>query len=217
MGEKIELQGHEIDWVKRLKELLWIIYTEKSRNSIEIEEYSEMSKLAHKLHMSLKNRGYEPKHHSYMLENRGVPVTEIEFYNHIHPVQDLLAFIDNTDANNDPEDSTIDVKFQFKIFTRKWGHYDVYTMKRIASGWNIKGCFYPGECNKKGEPFLLDSFEYERVSYPYNTGELLEWLWDKAAAGLDKKEVQTAMDDIAQWISICEINSPRGIFEDYYE
>lgn len=42
-----------------------------------------------------------------MLENRGVPVEDIEFYNHIHPVDDLLKFIDDINANDDPEDTTI--------------------------------------------------------------------------------------------------------------
>lgn len=57
--------------------------------------------------MSLKNSGCEPKHHKYMLENRGVPVEDVEFYNHIHPVDDLLKFIDDVNANDDPEDTTI--------------------------------------------------------------------------------------------------------------
>lgn len=42
-----------------------------------------------------------------MLENRGVPVEDVEFYNHIHPVDDLLKFIDDVNANDDPEDTTI--------------------------------------------------------------------------------------------------------------
>lgn len=71
--------------------------------------------------MSLKVSGNEPKHHKYMLENRVVPVEEIEFYNHIHPVDDLLKFIDDINANDDPEDTTIGKKFTLKIYTRRWG------------------------------------------------------------------------------------------------
>ena len=50
-----------------------------------------MSLAAHDLHMLLKDRGLEPKHHNYMLKNRGVDPDDVEFYNHIHSVEDLLA------------------------------------------------------------------------------------------------------------------------------
>ena len=60
-----------------------------------IDIYAVMAQKAHELHMKLKTRDpkLEPKHHKYMLENRGVPVADPEFYNHIHPVEDLIAFI----------------------------------------------------------------------------------------------------------------------------
>ncbi len=217
---KINLLQEELQLESRLKELV-----KETRESIKnhdiwgkIQEnrYNEMAELAHKLHMSLKMRGYEPKHHRYMLENRGVPTEDIEFYNHIHPVEDLLAFINNTDANNDPEDSTIGLKFGFKIYTRRWGHYDTYTIKRTNNGWFFSGqnVYMSGDCDKDGKPFIFNTLEHDLVSYPYNIGELFEWIWQKAADGLDKDEVQKAIDDIAEWISTCEINTPRGIFED---
>ena len=215
----IELVDKERDLQKKL-----IILVQEVRESIKNKNwgpeqenrYKEMANTAHSLHMSLKNRGYEPKHHRYMLENRGVPVTDIEFYNHIHPVEDLLAYIEDTNANNDPEDSTIDVVFKFKIYTRRWGHYDNYFIKRTADGWYYKGnmIYNSGECDKYGDPFLYKTLEHDLVSYPYNIGELFAWLWQKAAEGLDKKEVQAAIDDIAKWINTCETNVPRGIFED---
>lgn len=97
-----------------------------------------MAETAHELHMSLKSSGYEPKHHKYMLENRGVSVEDMEFYNHIHPVDDLLKFIDDVNADDDPEDTTIGEKFTLRIYTRRWGHYDHYSMTRTKNGWNFK-------------------------------------------------------------------------------
>lgn len=97
-----------------------------------------MAETAHELHMSLKSSGYEPKHHKYMLENRGVSVEDMEFYNHIHPVDDLLKFIDDVNANDDPEDTTVGEKFNLRIYTRRWGHYDHYSMTRTKNGWNFK-------------------------------------------------------------------------------
>lgn len=90
-----------------------------------------------------------------MLENRGVSVEDIEFYNHIHPVDDLLKFIDDVNANDDPEDTTIGKKFTLKIYTRRW---------------------------------------------------------EQASEGLTAQEVQECFDMLGEWISTCEMNTPRGIF-----
>lgn len=219
MGNKVELIGKEVEKFDRLELLV-----REARESIKNHEiwgekqaarYKEMAESAHKLHFMLKNRGIEPKHHKYMLENREVPVDDIEFYNHIHPVEDLLAFIRDVDANNDPEDSTMGKIFKFNIYTRRWGHYDSYSIERISTGWKFSGMvvYNSGECDKSGKPFLYKTLDHDSVSYPYNLGELLEWLWEKAADGLSESEVQAAFEDIAKWISICEKNVPRGVFE----
>lgn len=220
MGNKVELIGKEIEYFDKLELLV-----REARESIkkhelwgdkQVARYKEMAEYAHKLHFMLKNREIEPKHHKYMLENREVPVDDIEFYNHIHPVEDLLAFIRDVDANNDPEDSTMGKIFKFKIYTRRWGHYDSYSIERISSGWKFSGIadYNSGGCDKKGQPFLYQTLDHDSASYPYNLGELLEWLWNKAAEGLSESDVQKAFEDIAEWISICEKNVPRGVFED---
>ena len=220
MGVKVELIGKEIENFDRLELLV-----REARESIKNHEiwgekqaarYKEMAESAHELHLMLRTRGIEPKHHKYMLENREVPVDDIEFYNHIHPVEDLLAFIKDVDANNDPEDSTMGKIFKFKIYTRRWGHYDSYSIERISSGWKFHGTAIcnSGECDKTGQPFLYRILDHDSVSYPYNLGELLEWLWGKAAEGLSESEVQAAIEDIANWVSLCEKNVPRGVFED---
>ncbi len=220
MGNKVELTDDEIVLFKKLEELV-----NEARESIRNHEifgdkqtsrYKQMAESAHELHILLRNRDIEPKHHKYMLENREVPVDDIEFYNHIHPVEDLLAFVRDTDANNDPEDSTIGKKFKFKIYTRRWGHYDTYNIVRTALGWKFEGTMKSnsGECDKSCDPYLYSTLDHDSVSYPRNIGELFEWLWEKAADGLCEDEVQKSIEDIAEWISICERNVPRGVFED---
>lgn len=220
MASRIDLEENE----KKLYDRIVRLVTE-TRDSIQKDDiwgkhqddrYKEMAQAAHELHMLLKDRGLEPKHHKYMLKNRGVPVDDIEFYNHIHPVEDMLAFIEDIDANNDPEDTTIGECFKFKIYTRRWGHYDQYTFERIESGWNFQGTMKnnSGNCEKNGKPYLFETLEHDSVVYPYNVDELLEWLWSKAQNGLVKEDVQKAFDDIAEWISCCERSVPRGIFEE---
>lgn len=216
MGKNVELTEPELIVFEKLKKLLKeskeIINKQELGSKKHIELNNEMAKTAHKLHIMLNRRGIEPKHHKYMLENRGVPVDDIEFYNHIHPVEDLLAFINDVEANNDPEDSTMGKSFKLRIYSRRWGHYDLYTIKRISKGWDFKG-IRSGECDKAGSPYLINTLDHDFISYPHNFGKLLEWLWDKAADGLKESEVQEAVDDLGEWISICELNVPRGVFE----
>lgn len=176
--------------------------------------HDEMAKIAHELHMSLKNSGYEPKHHKYMLENRGVPVEEVEFYNHIHPVEDLLKFIEDVNANDDPEDTTIGEKFTLRIYTRRWGHYDHYSMTRTTSGWKFEVMIKAnsGDCTKDGSPYLFNALEHDSVCYPKQLNEFVKYLWDQAAEGLTVQEVQECFDMLGEWISSCEMNTPRGVF-----
>lgn len=101
MGKPVNLTTEQKELKDKLYEVnqkLWAIL-KKETPPPKHEElqtlYKEMSETAHELHMSLKSSGYEPKHHKYMLENRGVSVEDMEFYNHIHPVDDLLKFIDD--------------------------------------------------------------------------------------------------------------------------
>lgn len=184
-------------------------------NSQVEELYKNMAEAAHKLHMQLRARGIEPQHHKYMIENRGVPVDNLEFYNHLHPVEDLIAFVKDSDANNDPEDSTLNVEFNFNVYTRRWGHYDYYRIVRTNTGWRIKGAsvFGDGECDKSGKPFLESFLNHDTVCYPAQIGEFFEWAWKMAADGATKEEIQQGLDDLGEWISICEKSTPRGIFE----
>lgn len=69
--------------------------------------YDEMARKAHELHMSLKDSGHEPKHHKYMIENRRCTPDDVRFYRHVHPVHDLLAFIDDVHINDNSKDKTI--------------------------------------------------------------------------------------------------------------
>jgi hypothetical protein len=204
--------------VKRCMEQLQAHYRDpKNLSSSDFKEvYAEMASKAHKLHKLLKADGKEPKHHKYMLENRGVSVDDEEFYNHLHPVEDLIAFVNDPDVNNDPEDSTIGARFNFRVYTRRWGHYDNYSIVRNDSGWIVS--FMPSAPNvnsdKKGIPGLFDALDHDSVCYPQHIDDFFEWIWEKAADGADKATVQDALDKIADWISICEKSTPSdGILE----
>lgn len=173
-----------------------------------IEDAGERS---HRLHMLLKQRGQEPRHHAYMIENRGMPSDDSDFYLHFHPIQDLLKFLEDEHANDDPEDQTIGAEFSFRVFTRRWGNYDTYNVIRTKDGWDISHSAIGGPCDKGGQPFLFRNFRQDSIQFPAKFDGWMEWLWNQAAEkGLSAAQVQTALQELADWVSQTEKSAPDG-------
>lgn len=181
--------------------------------------YDEMARKAHELHMSLKDIGHEPKHHKYMIENRGCTPDDVCFYRHVHPVQDLLAFIENVHANDDPKDRTIGKTFTLKFFTKRWQYIEHYKITRTEKGWDIRVLSDSYSSNKSMSPELNHLLDNGGVCYPKDINLFFEWLWDKAAEeGLTKAKVQAAINKLGKWISECEEKAPKdGVFEGLIE
>lgn len=211
--EQMELKNYIEERLSKLKD---DVYGTKIPYDETLKLLGEMGDAAHQLHMSLKKQGNEPVHHRYMIQNRGISSEHIDFYKHIHPTEDLLAYIDNIHANDDPVDQTIDHEFKFEVFTRRWGNSDLYTIKRTETGWYVKFLSYTGECNKAAQPFLFGALTHDSINYPEALPGYFEWLWEQAKEdGLSHEEVQQALDQLAKWVSVCEKNSPSGIFGGY--
>ncbi len=154
------------------------------------------------------------KHHNYMIKNRGCQPNDPEFYNHIHPIEDLLAFIEDPNANNDYEDVTLDQEFDFKIYTSRWGYDDTYKLKRIENGWSLNHISINGECNKDGVPYLFANLDHDGVSYPVNLSNHIYSLWEAASKeGLNHKQVQAYLDKLSDWVKQCEKTEPKNICE----
>ncbi len=178
---------------------------------------SDAGERAHQLHMLLKERGLEPKHHAYMIENRELPPDSPLFYMHFHPIEDLLKFLDDEHANDDPVDQTIGLDFSFRVFSRRWGHDDTYSVKRTEDGWTISNFAIGGSCDKGGRPFLFENLRHDSIQFPARLDGWMEWLWDKASSeGLTQPQVQEALQQLADWVSSTEKSAPSdGIWEGY--
>ncbi|OPH52185.1 hypothetical protein BC351_33165 [Paenibacillus ferrarius] len=178
----------------------------------KMEVYAEMAKAAHELHMSLDPK---PKHHRYMIENRGVEPEHPEFYDHIHPAEDLIKYLDDKHANDDPEDQTLGHTFEFPVFSRRWGHKDSYKVTRNEQGWSFS--FHKNEQgDKTGSPALYRFLDHDSINYPQELPGYLEWLWIQAEEqGLSHDEVQESINDLADWVSACESSTPRGVFRGF--
>ena len=172
---------------------------------------TDMCNIAVKLHQSLKQHGFEPKHHAYMIANRGMKPDEPGFYFHLHPIEDLIKFTFNPNSNEDTVDLTVGHDFDFRVFTRRWGHDDVYTVKRTATGWFVQGAIFSGPCDKTCTPVLFECLRHDGVQYPRNVGDWFEWLWQQAKdKGLNHDAVQQGINDIVSWISLAEKAAPVG-------
>jgi hypothetical protein len=193
-----------------------LLFGELSSSQEHRDVHEHMAVSAHKLHLSLLQAGVEPVFGRHMLKNRGCPPTELEFYRHVHAVEDLIKFIGNPNSNRDPEDITLGKEFEVKIYSRRWGHEDRYRIKRTEAGWTIRNLARGGPCDKKGYPGFFQALDGDQINYPEELPGYLKWLWDRAAEnGLSPDEVQAGLDSLAEWISICEQHSPMGVFSGY--
>lgn len=164
------------------------------------------------LHAALRARGHAPKHRTFLTENRGLKPDDPEFYRHYHTAESLLNFIRDTSANDDPIDQTLGHEFEFRVYTQRWGHDDVYHLTRTANGWRVRH-HRVGDCDKQGQPSLFVFLNHDFVNYPARLGSYLESLWDAAQEqGLSPKQVQDALTELGTWVSACERNAPRGEF-----
>jgi len=208
MEKKDKLVSDLTNSLNQIKSLInehqWDINKNRELWNKMVDDASELHKLV------------KPTHHKYMIQNRRVSPDEREFYNHIHPVEDLLRFIKDPHANDDPEDQTINHEFEIKIYSRRWEHDDIYHIKRIEDGWEVLHLTLSGVCDKSGRPYIFENLRQDSINYPEALPGYLEWLWEKSAeTGLTHEQVQLSLNELGNWISACEKTSPTGIWETY--
>ncbi|WP_141550815.1 hypothetical protein [Bacillus thuringiensis] len=171
--------------------------------------FAQMADVAHELHMSLEPR---PNHKRSMIEARRMQPEEVDFYRSIHAVEDLLAYLDNTDANNEPEDQTMGDAFEMLIYSRRWGHEDRYTLTRNEQGWHVSHQTYTGQSGRDALGALIPSLRQDSVKYPHQLGDVMETIWNQAAiGGLSHNEVQSMLYDVAEWINATERAYPTFV------
>jgi len=109
-------------------------------------------------------------------------------------------------------------KFHLSIYSRRWGHNDSYSIKITDNGWDFTATMthLSGECDKKGNPFVFKALDHESINYPKELDEYLEHLWYVIKEeGLSREEIQESLNTLADWINLCEKNSPSGIWKSF--
>ena len=222
MGEKLTLTGDEEELAKGVRHLLAMVlreYASPTNHAVLMNDMAEMAARAHDLHMALRKRGKEPRHYDYMIRNRGMQPIDPHFYEHIHPVEDLLAYLDDVDSNRDPVDKTLGARFDFNVECRLLERPVRYSLTRTVEGWVLTGdTASTYQCGKDGRPGLYRELDHDSINYPEELPGYLEYLWVQASAegqGLEVEQVRAAIAQLADWVSKVEKGSPDGIFRSF--
>ena len=190
---------------KQLDKVNRELYTDSYRKNI-----LELGKRVHEFHLALIRFGVEPVHYKYMIKNRGCDSDHPDFYNHVHPIEDLLQFLKDPDSIKD--DVTMGDKFKFKFFLHMYGQTKS-SLTRVPSGWIIQ---HFGTCNEILEPFISQKFKRHNVEYPVSLGKRFGYIWKQASEGLSHNAVQEAINDICKWVNMVEKTAPRhGVWKKF--
>ncbi len=100
-------------------------------------------------------------------------------------------------------------ELRFRVYSRRWGHYDTYELVRTSTGWNVSHLAINGDCEPNGNPYLISNLKQDNISYPSNFPQILETFWNHIdEENLDRDQIQEKIDELANWISITENNKP---------
>lgn len=214
----VDLTNDQLEQYKKIKgkvKVLKNLFQEKDSYNEIINIRAENAQLCYELHKSLKQSGHPPVHCKYIIENRGILNLEsVEFYLHYHTQEDLVKFVEDPSVNikNDKLDVTMGEKFDFKVYSVRWGHYDCYIVKKTSEGWYISFMGIGGHCDVEGSPYLYKNFIQDGISYPVTIKFYFSSIWREADLhGSTVCEVQEMFNRVAEWLKLCEEKAPSGI------
>jgi len=103
--------------------------------------------------------------------------------------------------------------YEMSVYTRRWGHPDVYHIQKNPEGWNVTHMMVGGPGDKTGFPGLKRCMEQDSVNYPAGITDYFEKIWDLLESKeIDEAKAQEYFNQLGNWISICEKNTPAHIY-----
>lgn len=200
-----ELERAEAVFLKRFGQ-----YNDCWRKSYSTDFYA-MKKICEEMKeiVPILHWGRLPILNKYLMINSGlIPEENIEeFYSDYDMLYAMLKDIrgegENIKMNGD---KTLNRELSFSVYTRRWGHTDNYIIYRTIDGWEVKHIAINGLCEKDGTGALIMNLQHDAVFYPEDGVKYaLSQLWEQSDEGkLDIDELQTKLQQIADWISTVE-------------
>lgn len=193
---------------------------EKIAKDYNYNQYStDLKPLINKLHWH-----FLPIYKDVMIDNRGISPEENieEYYNHYHSLQDLYNIIDLPPNNWKTLNGDINLNLacKFPVYTNRWGHEDIYSVKRTYKGWYVSNLAISGESKPNGKGFsygdededddstgggFIDNFNQDYVEYPKSFHYIIERLWEMAdQTEMSINELQEKLLEVARLISEVE-------------
>ncbi len=152
----------------------------------------------------------------YMIENSGLYPYDINFFNHIHMIEDLADLLSRPITYSKKGDINLYQKMRFEIYTNRWRHFDTYQIERSFDGWVFYGFGFQQtmpnitNCNKDGSGALIQALEHDLVNYSKNLPFALENLWQRAdEQEMPIEELSGYIAALADWISNTEKSKPQ--------
>lgn len=179
-------------------------------NSTEIHDlHNAMMEKAYKLHQHLKSENIPIKHSKNMIKNRGMSPDDIEFYNHIHPSEDLVEIALYGPPKKIKRNTYTTINLE--IYTVRWGHCDTYRITINKNGWIVENIAIGGQCNQKGHPYLFRNLEQDNVQYPHQLEDWMNYCWDECMEkNWTQAQLEEALTSIFEWVNTVEKNAPRN-------
>lgn len=101
-------------------------------------------------------------------------------------------------------------KFEFRVYSARWGHDDVYTILCTEDGWNVSHVAINGPCKPDGSPVLYKNLDQDSIAYPEAMKSDMEYIWEKHKDGtLSAAEVQEKLNLLAQWVEATAAARPN--------
>ncbi|ACL21321.1 hypothetical protein Dhaf_3303 [Desulfitobacterium hafniense DCB-2] len=143
-----------------------------------------------------------------MINSGRLPENDIiDFYDHYHMLTALLKEIRGRGETMETKgDDTLNKEMTFSVYTRRWGHPNVYRIERTVDGWEVRHIAINGKCAKDGEGALMRNLHHDSIFFPEEGVKCaLSNLWDDAEDGeIGLEELQIRLQQVADWISSVE-------------
>lgn len=186
-------------------------YDDRENSTSLSFDYKSMQKIYSDLHpvIEILHWGMLPILSKWLMINSGrLPENDvIAFYDHYHMLTALLNEIRGRGETMETKgDDTINRKMTFSVYTRRWGHSDVYEIERTIDGWEVHHIAINGKCAKDGEGALMNNLHHDFIFFPEDGVKYaLSNLWEDAEDGkLTPEDLQKKLQQIADWISSVE-------------
>lgn len=105
--------------------------------------------------------------------------------------------------------ATVGRMFDFKVFSRRFGHDDNYSVTLEEDGWTIVSQGMGGKCDPDGNPGLYANFRQDSIHHSDDVGSGFAWLY-KNRMDLSDQEMQDGLQRLADWVSETERGTPLG-------